>query len=182
MKFEPRPYGDNSPLNFLISYDGVGPFDLTTVTPKITIKKADGTVVVSAATTGLTAHPTQSFTLDSTNNWITCNNHGFKVGDVWVPSTSGSLSGTGLTAATRYKIVEVDVDWFRVAVRSGGMYVTIAGAGTGTHSGYVVGSLQYLPQSTYEVGQYEGWIELVGSTTAILPAYSFDHEVVAKGN
>lgn len=179
-----RVYGSNNAINGIVTAQGVGPIDLSAVTPKITVKQSDGTAVVTAATTGLTAHPTQTFTLDSTNNWITCNNHGFQVGDTWVPSTTGSLSGTGLTAATRYRIVERDQDWFRVSLRSGGAAIAIAGAGTGTHSGYIVGSFTYLPQSTYAVGLYEGWILLVGSTTEILPeeAHGFSLEVVPAGN
>lgn len=179
-----RVYGATNAINFMVTEKNAGPINLAGTTPKITIEQSDGTAVVTQATTGLTVHPTQDFTLDSTNNWIVCNTHGFKVGDVWVPSTTGSLSGTGLTAATRYKIVETDIDWFRVSVRSGGQYVTIAGAGTGTHSGYVVGSASYLPQSTYAVGGYSLWVELVGSTTEILPQRGKGYEfyVVAKGN
>jgi len=179
-----RTYGDTSAINFLVSFDGVGPIDLSAYTTKITIEQEDGTAIVTAATTGLTAQPTQTFTLDSTNNWIYCAAHGIQVGDVVIPMTNGSFSGTGLTASTRYVVVERDFDWFRVSNRSAGAPVTIAAAGTPTHSIKVVGSGQYLPQSTYAVGIYRAWILLVGTTTAIVPekTYGFQIEIVSVGN
>src|SRR5688500_7072779 len=96
------------PLNTALRHANGDPVDLSLHTVTFVMEQEDGTVELAETATGVTAHPTQAFTLDSTNNWITCNAHGFKVGDVWVPATTGSLSGTGLTAATRYKIVETD--------------------------------------------------------------------------
>jgi hypothetical protein len=148
--------------------------------------ESSGTSVVAESTTGVTIHPTQAFTLDSTNNWIKCNAHGYEVSNTWVPATSGSLSGTGLTAATRYRIVERDQDWFRVAVRSGGQYVTIAAAGTGTHSGYIVGSVQkvFLAADVDEVGRFSAWWTVYsGSDRATAPTNDqITVEVLPLGN
>jgi hypothetical protein len=147
------------PLNAVLRYKNGNPINLAAFTMKARMETDSGTEEIAKTATGVTAHPTQTFTLDSTNNWITCNAHGYEVGDVWIPSTSGSLSGTGLTAAVRYKIIETDVDWFKVSVRNGGAAVTIAGAGTGTHTGYVVGSIQYvfLAANVDTAGTYRFW-------------------------
>lgn len=139
---------------------GDDPYDVASLTVKFQMEEeVSGTSTVAESTTGVTIHPTQTFTLDSTNNWIKCNAHGYQVGQTWVPATSGSLSGTGLTAATRYLIVERDQDWFRVALRSGGSAVTIAAAGSGTHTGYIVGSVQkvFLAADVDTVGRYSAW-------------------------
>lgn len=147
------------PLLAVLRYGNGDPINLAAFTMKARMETDSGTEEIAETSTGVTAHPTQTFTLDSTNDWITCNAHGFKVGDVWVPATAGSLSGTGLTAATRYKVVETDVDWFRVSLRHGGAPVTIAGAGTGSHTGYVVGSIQYvfLAANVDTAGIYRFW-------------------------
>jgi len=146
------------PLNAVVKRYG-GPLNWASYTAEVVVEKEDGTVELAATSTGVTAHPTQAFTLDSTNNWIACNAHGAEVHDIWVPSTSGSLSGTGLTAAVRYKIVEKDVDWLRVALTSGAQPITIAGAGTGTHSAYILGSVQFAPAAAQldTPGTYRVW-------------------------
>jgi len=164
------------------------PFDLASYTVKFEIETEDGTSVLAATATGVTKHPTQTFTLDSTLNWIACNAHGYQVGDVWVPATSGSLSGTGLTAATRYKVVERDIDWFRVSVKSEGPTVTIAGAGTGTHTSYVVGSVQYdfatTPAGTAR--RMRGWFSVWDGSSEIATwpddRFGIPIEIEPKGN
>src|SRR5678816_4214480 len=100
-----RHYLDTKSINgvFLTTVGGL-PLDWTATgyTPKIAIETDAGTLTVAA--TAITPHPQAQFTLDSTNNWVYRAQHNYEVGQIWVPSTSGSLSGTGLTAATRYII------------------------------------------------------------------------------
>jgi hypothetical protein len=175
------------PINAVLYDDNGNPIDLSSPTIKFAIEDDSGTEVLAETETGITKQPTQTFTLDSTNNWIACNSHGYKVGDIWVPATSGSLSGTGLTAAVRYKVVETDVDWFRVSLRNGGAPVTIAGAGTPTHSGYIVGSVQMDLASTEvdTAGNYRGWfVRISGSEKRHHPdAPGFIRlEIGARGN
>jgi hypothetical protein len=173
MKTHQLKIGDTlKPLNSILYY-GDDPYDIAALSVKFQMEGEDnGTSKVAESTTGVTIHPTQTFTLDSTNNWIKCDAHGFKVGQTWVPATSGSLSGTGLTAATRYRIVETDQDWFRVSLRSGGAAVTIAAAGSGTHSGFIVGSVQkaFLAADVNAVGRYSAWWTVYsGSDRATAP-------------
>lgn len=162
-----RKLGDLlQPVNTIIMY-GDDPYDVAALTVKFQMEEeATGTSVVAESTTGVTIHPTKVFTLDSTNNWIKCNAHGYQVGQTWVSATSGSLSGTGLTAATRYMVVERDQDWFRVAVRSGGAAVTIAAAGSGTHTGFIVGSVQkvFLAADVDTAGRFNSWWTVYSGT------------------
>lgn len=178
-----RVYGDNSPINFIVRFDGIGPIDLSAYTVKITIEQDDGTAVVTAATTGLTVQPTQTFTANATTDQLTKAEHGLQNGDQVLLTTTGTLPG-GLALTTRYFVVNRNDLTFQLAATPNGSPVPITDAGSSAHSFAVVGSGQYLPQSTYAVGRYRAWIELVGSTTAVVPetAYGFTIEVVAKGN
>ena len=178
-----RTYGDNSAINFLVRYRDSGPVDLSAFTTKITIEQEDGTAVVTQATTGLTVQPTQTFTASASTDQCTCYSHGLQNGDQVLLTTTTTLPA-GLSLATRYCVVNRNDLTFQLADTPYGAPINITDAGTGTHSFAVVGSGQYLPQSTYAVGLYRVWIELVGSTTAIIPerAYGFEIEVVSKGN
>jgi hypothetical protein len=174
------------PMNAIVYRQG-GPLNWASYTAKVVVEKEDGTIELAETATGVSAHPTQVFSLDSTNNWIYCPAHGYEVGDVWVPATSGSLTSTGLTAAVRYKIVEKDVDWFRVSLRSQGQAVTITGAGTGTHTGYVVGSVQFAPAAANldTAGLYRVWFVAVsGSDRFHYPIGSnyFELRIETRGN
>jgi hypothetical protein len=171
------------PWNIMVELNG-NPVNLATYDTTFRLETDDGTVVQASAVT--TKHPTQDFTLDATNNWIYCVTHGFEPGQIWVPSTSGSLSGTGLTASTRYVILEKDVDWFRVSLRTGGAAVTIAAAGTPTHSGYVVGSVQYQPVTAdvTTARNLRGWVNIAtGANPFTFPADGhIPIEIQAVGN
>ncbi len=85
---------------------------------------------------------------------------------------------------TRYFVVQQNPISFGLAATPDGAEIDITSAGSGTHSFTVVGSGQYLPQSTYAVGIYNAWILLVGATTAIVPEkkYGFQVEVLELGN
>jgi hypothetical protein len=166
-----RIVGDTVPMNGVSYIDANTPLDWTATgyTPKIVIETQGGTV--SLAATSITAHPTQTVTLDSTNNWITCNDHGLKVGDQVVFATAGSLSGTGLTAAQRYHVVERDANWFRVSLTSGAAPITIAGAGTGAHTVYQVGSWQATNAqcsfSSLTAATYRFWVAAYSGGTQV---------------
>lgn len=169
-----RMVGDTAPINGVSYIDANRtPLDWTTTgyTPKIRIETRDGTATL--ADTAITAHPTQTVTFDSTaaNNWCVCNDHGFSAGDQLVFATSGSLSGTGITAAIRYLVVDADRNWFRVSDRSGGLPVTIAGAGTGAHTVYRVGSWQatnaQASLSALTAQMYRAWVSAFNGSTLI---------------
>ena len=162
-----RVYGDNSPLNILVAFGSVGPVDLSAYTVKITIEKEDGTAVVTAATTGINSQPTQVFTASATTDRITCYQHGVKHGNQVLLTTSANDLPAGLAIATRYFAVNVSDVSFQLASEPDGAAINITDAGTGVHTFKIVGSLQYSPQTTYVVGLYRCWIELVGSTTVI---------------
>lgn len=179
-----RIYGDNSPINFIVSFDSIGPIDLSAFTTKISVEKDDGTAVVTSATTGLTAQPTQTFTADATTDLLTKNEHGVQHGDQVLFTNAGGALPAGLATVTRYFAINVNPLAFSVATTPNGAAVDITGAGTGTHSFAIIGSGTYLPQTTYDIGVYRVWVELVGTTTYILPEtrYGFGLEVVSKGN
>lgn len=136
-----RIIGDTLHTVNAICYLRGEPYDWEGKTPSVILEEDDGTAIAEAGT--VTAHVTQTVTLDSTNNWIHCERHGIKVGNQVRFATSGSLGSTGLTASTTYIVVESDPLWFKVSLSAGGQAITIAGAGTGTHTVYVVGSIQY---------------------------------------
>lgn len=179
-----RVTGDNSPINFQVSFDKIGPIDLSANTTKITIEKNDGTAVVTAATTGLTVQPTQNFTADATTDRLTRYEHGVRNGDQLLLTTSAADLPAGLSTGVRYFAIQVTEVSFQVSLSPDGAPVDITDAGTGTHSFAIVGSGSYLPQSAYAVGIYRVWIEWVGSTTYIVPEsrYGFELEVLEKGN
>lgn len=160
-----RKVGDTlAPLNAVLTRDGT-PIDLASLTVKFQIESADGTSLLAETTTGVTAHPTQTFTCTdyATNNWLLKNDHGVKEGQQVVLSNSGGALPSGLSAATRYFAVNVRPNAFRVTQDGPqGTAITIAGAGTGTHSFYVVGSVQYdfASATVTTAGRYRGWFTL----------------------
>ena len=186
-----RIVGDTAAVNGVTLVSENGPpldWTATSYTPKIEIETDSGTSILTP--TAITPHPTQTVTLDSTNNWITCNDHGYKSGDQVVFATSGSLSGSGLTAAQRYFVVEADPNWFRVSLRVQGGAITIAGAGTGTHTVYQVGSWQATNAqalwSSLIVGFYRAWVGAFSGSTQVETAPAdregFSVQIEPKGN
>ena len=136
-----RIIGDTQHAVSAICYLNGQPYDWAGKTASTVLEAEDGTAVVEAGIT--TAHPTQTVTLDSTNNWIKCNRHGMQLGDQVRFTTSGSLSGTGLDTTLDYIVVETTPFWFRVALTPNTVGITIAGAGSGAHTVTIVGSIQY---------------------------------------
>jgi hypothetical protein len=164
------------PLNAVVYWDRekTDPVDWATYTPKFLLEKQDGTVELTEADSAAlcTAHPTQAFTASATTDLLTKNAHGVKEGQQVVVANSGGVLPTGLTAATRYFAVQVTQNAFALAALPQGAPIDITGAGTGTHTFFVVGSVQ-VDLATEDVdtaGVYYGWFSATsGSDTWLLP-------------
>lgn len=119
------------------------PVDLAGKTLKfVAYDSVSGTAVVTETASNVTAHPTFTFTADTTENRLKCNGHVAREGDQVVVSSTVTLP-TGLAASTRYFVRDVEKNSFRVAEYETGDVVDITAAGSGTHSFYVVGHVQY---------------------------------------
>jgi hypothetical protein len=176
-----RKLGDTLlPLNVLVELNGQQ-VDLSAYTVTFRIEEDGGTAIQTGAAT--TSHPTQTFTAASTG-LATCNNHGVEEGQQLIVATSGTLP-SGLAASTRYFAVQVNPNTFGLATTPGGTSV-IAGAGTGTHTFYVVGSLQYdfAAGDVDAAGIFRAWVILTASAeTHTFPADGhIPIEIQAVGN
>jgi hypothetical protein len=174
------------PLNTVIYRDS-DPLDLSAYTVKFQMEgETTGTVKVAESTTGVTAHPTQTFTAAIATNLLTCAAHGVKAGDQIVVSSATTLPA-GLAAATRYFAVDVGPNDFALATRPSGPAVDITTTGTGAHSFYIVGSVQkvFLAADVDTAGRYSAWWTVVsGSDFAAAPVerQGLVVEVIAFGN
>jgi len=165
------------------------PYDWATagITAKFEIETEAGTVVLAATATGMTAHPTQVFTAAAGTDLLTCNGHGVKEGDQIVVASSVTLP-TGLAASTRYFAVNVTPNAFALATVPNSAPIDITGAGSGTHTFYIVGSWQYdfSTVAAGTVGFFRGWASAWdgSSEIATFPAdeYGIPIEIVSKGN
>jgi hypothetical protein len=181
-----RMVGDTgTPLNAKLSRAG-NPIDLAGLTVKMQIEKDDGTSVLPETATGVTAHPTQNFTVDTTNDYILCNAHGAQDYEQVVVSSTGTIA-PGLVVATRYFVRDAYANGYKVSSVPGGAAIDITGAGSGTHSFYIVGSVQY-DFSTASVASAftgRGWFTVyTGSEFDSLPTdgAGIMIEVLAYGN
>lgn len=155
MAIHKRMVGDTlTPLNAKLTRAG-SPVDLASKTVKFQIEKDDGTSVLAETITGVTAHPTQTFTVTAATDLITCNAHGVSHNDQVVVSTTTTLPA-GLAASTRYFARDVNPNTFTVSLTPGGSVVDITDTGTGTHSFYIVGSVQYDFASAAVASAYSG--------------------------
>lgn len=152
------------PENVLITSYG-NPLDLSALTAKVYIVNSDDSsdIVANNVTTGLTVHPTQTFTANATTDLLTCNAHGLDTQHPVVVATSGTLPG-GLSASTWYYPVQITPNRFGLSETPNGSVIDITSAGTGNHTFYVVGSLQVDLQST--------WVDAVGKFNVYLNLYS----------
>lgn len=146
-----------TPLGALIEQGGK-PVNLASATVKFYMNEADGTEVVAEATTGVTAHPTNTFTAVAATDRIVHNGHTVLNGQQVVLSSTGTLPA-GLATATRYFACNVTPNYFQVSLIPGGTVVDITDAGTGTHSYYVVGTVKkvFLAGDVDTAGDYQGW-------------------------
>lgn len=184
---ETRIVGDTLlPMRQVIDFD-YGPIDLTGDTVKFAMEATDGTSIVAATATGVTAHPTQTFTASASTDLLTANAHRVQYGDQVVVSNSGGALPAGLVTATRYFAVQVGPNTFGLSSVYGGALIDITDAGTGTQSFYVVGSVQYAFSSAAvaNAGYYRGWFTLTsGSNVETWPAseYGIPIEIKNLGN
>lgn len=174
------------PVNCIIVLNG-NPMDLSGYTVKFEMEEDDGDSVLSATTTGVTAQPTQQFTANTTTSLLTCNGHGVKEGDQIIVANSGGSLPTGLSAATRYFAVQVTPNAFGLATLPNAQQITLTGAGSGTNTFYVVGSVQYdfASGTVDETGQFRGWFSITsGSETHHFPSdeYGLPIEIKSVGN
>lgn len=160
-----------TPIGSLLMQGGK-PVDLTGKTVKFQLWDSTNTVKQAETATGVTAHPTATFTADATNDWLVCSDHKAKNGMQVVVSTTTTLPG-GLAASTRYFVVNATENNFQLATTHSGGPIDITSAGSGTHSFYIVGSVQYqqLSADVDTEGRFNGWWTVYeGATFDTFPA------------
>jgi hypothetical protein len=186
-----RQVGDTVPLNGITYIDAAGtPLDWTSTgyTPKLIIETASGTVTLAA--TSITAHPTQTFTAEADDDFLTCNDHGVKEGDQIVVANSGGALPTGLSASTRYWATNVSPNRFQVEAAPGAGKINLTTDGTGTNTFYVVGSWQatnaQASLSSLTAQPYRAWVAAYNGATLVetapVGASGFAIDVQAQGN
>lgn len=158
---------------------GGRPVDLSSATVTFSMYDKAGTAKVSAQSA--TAHPTVSFTA-ATTDIITSNGHKAVNGDQVVLSSTGTLPA-GLAASTRYFVIQAQPNTFQVATVPNGAPVDITDTGSGTHSFYIVGSVQYsfAAADVDTAGEYEGyWLVTEGGVVSTFPANDHGQSIYIK--
>ena len=182
-----RMLGDTLlPLNAKIVLNG-NPVNLPDYTVKFKIEQEDGTSVLAETATGVTAHPTQTFTAEADDDYLTCNGHGVKDGDQIIVANSGGALPTGLSASTRYWPINITANRFQLAAFDSGPAINLTTDGTGTNTFYIVGSVQYdfASGTVDEAGQFRGWFTITsGSEYHHFPSdeYGLPIEIKNLGN
>lgn len=166
------------------------PLDWTATgyTPKLVIETDGGTVTLAA--TSITAHPTQSFTAEADDDYLTCNDHGVQPGDQIVVANSGGALPTGLSASTRYWPINISPNRFQLATSPEGGAINLTTDGTGTNTFYVVGSWQATNAQASLSGltaqTYRAWVVAYNGATQVetapASAAGFPIEVQPFGN
>ena len=174
------------PLNAVLKDGNGDPYNLASYTVKFLMEQEDGTAELAETATGVTAHPTQNFTVDTTLDTLKTVGHGVQEGDQLILTTAGTLP-TGLAASTRYFTRDVTPNDFKVAASPDGEKIDITAAGSGTHSFYVVGSVQmdFAAANVDTAGLYRGWFTLTsGTETLSIPEGNryFRIKIVTRGN
>lgn len=142
------------------------PENVAAYTVKFTMKDKAGTVVVAETTSNVSIQPTFTVTAVAATNRIVASEHRVENGDRIIFANSGGALPAGLTAATKYYARDCDDDSFRVATTPEGSPVDITGAGTGTHTAYIVGEVRYSPQSAdvATAGEYRAWFRVYSAS------------------
>ena len=175
------------PLNTVIRQANGDPVDLATYdSVKFVMEQQDGDAELAETATGVTIHPTQVFTVDTTTSHLKCDAHGVMEGDIIIVATSSALP-SGLTAATRYFATEVSTDRFKLETYPGAGPITGLTAGTGTHTFFIVGSAQmdFAAGNVDTAGICHAWfVTIDGSEKKHWPEGNFWYEVkvVELGN
>ena len=182
-----RILGDTlTKLNLLIVLNG-DQYDLTGKTVKWELEEDDGTSITSATATGVTIHPTQAFTVDTTTNHLKAVAHGVNDGQKIVVATSATLPSP-LVVSTNYFAIQPSPDRFKVEEYPGGGPIDITTSGSGSHTFYLPGSVQYDFQAgeVDAVGLFRAWLTVLdgGLEVATFPDddLGIPIEILPKGN
>jgi aldehyde:ferredoxin oxidoreductase len=160
--------------------EGENPVDFSGKTAKFELWNEAGTAVVEPTSDNVTTHPTFNFTIDVGQKWIYAIAHPAKEADQVVLSTSGAM-GSGVTVATRYFVVNKTPNTFQLSKTPGGDFIELQSQGTGTHSAYVVGSVQYDFQAAdvADPGTFSAWFSVLESgETSHFPPNDIGIEVI----
>ena len=147
-----------TPLNTILRHANGDPVDLSAYTVTFAMEEEDGDSELAETGTGVTSHPTQAFTADTTTDHVKCVGHGVQEGDQIIVASTTTLP-TGLSASTRYFARDVSPNAFKLEATPGSGPIDITGAGSGTHTFYVVGSVQmdFAAANVDTAGTYRGW-------------------------
>ena len=145
------------PMGWVIIQGGK-PLDMSDLAVTFYMNDASGAAVLAETSTGITRHPTFTFTADASTDRIVRNDHLIEDWQQVVFSSTGTLPA-GLTAGTRYFPVQVSDNAFKVSDVRNGAVIDITGAGTGVHTMYVLGSVQFdfASDEVDTAGIYHGW-------------------------
>lgn len=135
--------GDTLDPLAVVLTNGGDPRDVSSLTVKVKGQTSSGSEWIALTATGVTKHPTKTCTADADTEKIVCTAHKAQNGQQIVFSNSGGALPSGLTAGTVYYVRDREPNAFKVSLSPDGSVVPIAGAGTGTHSFYIVGCVQY---------------------------------------
>lgn len=160
------------PLNAMLRHGNGDPIELSDYTVKAVMELKDGTSELAATTTGVTAHPTRTFTAEADDDCLTSRGHGVQTGDQVIVLNSGGALPAGLSASTAYYAVNVTPNKFQLATLPDGPAIDLTTDGTGTQTFYIVGSVQFdFASANVDTAQIlRLWFQLSsGSETKHLP-------------
>ena len=130
----------------LLSASGAA-VDLTGLTCKFALDDADDSNIISATSTGVTVQPSKSFTSDTARGVLYCYDHGLQNGDQLKLTNGGGSLPSEYATNTVYYVRRVDAHAFRLVKVGSSSPITVATAGTGTHSFTLLGYINYQWQS-----------------------------------
>lgn len=146
---------------YLVSYEGdvKTPIELDGLVVEFKMESTTGTAKVAQTSSNVTIQPTLNFTANPTTDKIKAVAHNLSKGMMLQLSNSGGALPGGLEATERYFIIDTEPDYFKLSASPNGAKIDITGEGTGTHSFYVVGHVQYQWQSADvdTAGVYRCW-------------------------
>lgn len=175
------------PLDVVLLDKNGNPYNLASYTVKARMELENGTEELAATQTGVTVHPTQVFTAEADDEYLTCVGHGLQSGDQIIVANSGGALPTGLSASTRYWPIQVSANRFQLAAYPNGPAIPLSADGSGTNTFYLVGSVRYtFASANVDTAQtIRLWFQLIsGSDTITEPKGDswFEVRVVNAGN
>lgn len=121
----------------------------------------NATPKIAQTASNVEAEPQRTITVDTADDWILCDNHGYENG--WEVSFSGSTAvPTGLSATTTYFVIDAYKNRFKVAAYEDGTAVNITGAGTSPKV-HAIGHVEYSWQSAdvNTAGKFGVWAVII---------------------